>query len=940
MAGLASGLPQILGHYRIAELIGAGGMGEVYRAWDEHLSDRDVAIKVLPAGTLADETARKQFRREAVALSKLNHPNIATVLDFDTQNGIDYLVLEYVAGVTLSTRLSTGPLSIPKVVDLALQLAEGLVAAHEHGVIHCDLKPANLRITPDGRLKILDFGLARLAHRADGSLKTESLTEAQALAGTLAYMDPEQLQGRVTGEQTDIYGFGAVLYEMVTGAWPYREVLSPRLISAILNDPPIPPSVLNPDVPEALEKIINRCLAKQSSERFESMRDALQEMRQLQQSDAPPVSKLRRFARRNRRRIKIAMRISVAFLVGLIALTSYHGLSKRPAASAGNQPAARVSVLIADIENGGTEPIPDRALREGLSINIQQSKFVNVYPRDRARDSLERMKQGGLSRITEELGREICKRENVNVLLAGSATRMGRNLQLSVKGINPYSGAVLFVENRTFSDEETMSKLDALANGVRRQLGESVSGIQVSSRPLASVSTSSINALQLYSEALDKFKTNKNQEVPALLNASIKLDPKFAMAYRLLGVYYSFGVGNNPRSLEALARAYALRETVTEREQLSIEAAYFNAREMYSKEQESLLALLAGYPDDIEAGFYLAKAYFNLHDYKRAASMFSEIIDRDPNFGEAYPMEMLALLSDQQPQQAMRVYEEAANRGMKTDRLTWNYGLALMANGDVAAARKQFEVLAKSDSEEFRERGGIFLAVADLYEGKLASATRALKLVPKDGYLIQTAKDLLARTALLQGQKADAIRYADALISTGNPQIVSYRNAGIIYAMAGRVSSAHAVLAILDARRKEYSARWRESCYLNLRGEIQLQQGDLESAISSFESARQIDPTDPVTRFGLARAYQKNNDRQKAAEEWEQVLRRRAAIFQNGFPPDIVLAHMELGRLYVALNVIPSARTHYGEVLNLWKDGDEHWIRKQAKQELENLGPL
>jgi len=240
MASRASGQDLLvgveLGHYRIVEKIGAGGMGEVYRARDEHLA-RDVAIKVLPAGTLNEESARKHFHKEALALSALNHPNIATVHDFDTQRGVDFLVMEYISGITLSEKLAAGPLPEKEVLRLGVQLAEGLSAAHDHGVVHRDLKPGNLRVTSDGRLKILDFGLAKLRLPVMSSTATESLSETQTMAGTLPYMAPEQLLGADIDARTDIHAAGSVLYEMATGQRPFADVENSQLIGAILHRP-------------------------------------------------------------------------------------------------------------------------------------------------------------------------------------------------------------------------------------------------------------------------------------------------------------------------------------------------------------------------------------------------------------------------------------------------------------------------------------------------------------------------------------------------------------------------------------------------------------------------------------------------------------------------------------------------------------------------------
>src|SRR5271165_1551934 len=267
-----------LGHYRIVERIGAGGMGEVYRARDEHLA-RDVAVKVLSPGTLTDASARNHFHKEALTLSKLNYPSIATIYDFDTQQGVDFLVMEYIPGVTLSDRVAAGPLPEKEVLRLGVQLAEGLAAAHDHGVVHRDLKPGNLRVTSDGRLKILDFGLAKLRPLVADSAATESSSETHTMAGTLPYMAPEQLLGEEIDVRTDIHAAGAVLYEMATGQRPFGEVEHSQLIGAILHTPPLSPTVLNPSLSPELGRIIGKCLEKEPENRYQYAKELAVDLR-------------------------------------------------------------------------------------------------------------------------------------------------------------------------------------------------------------------------------------------------------------------------------------------------------------------------------------------------------------------------------------------------------------------------------------------------------------------------------------------------------------------------------------------------------------------------------------------------------------------------------------------------------------------------------------
>ena len=269
-----------LGHYRVVERIGAGGMGEVYRAQDQHLG-RDVAIKVLPPGTLTDETARTRFRNEALTLSRLNHSNIATIHDFDTQAGVDFLVMEYVPGTTLSEKLAAGPLPEKEVARLGAQLAEGLTAAHEQAVIHRDLKPGNLRLTTDGRLKILDFGLARLVQPVSGSAETETLSETRALAGTVPYMAPEQLRGEKVDARSDVWAAGVVLYEMSTGKLPFEGKTSPAVADQILHAQTASPQRLQPRLSSRLADIILKCLEKDAENRYQSAKELQVDLRRM-----------------------------------------------------------------------------------------------------------------------------------------------------------------------------------------------------------------------------------------------------------------------------------------------------------------------------------------------------------------------------------------------------------------------------------------------------------------------------------------------------------------------------------------------------------------------------------------------------------------------------------------------------------------------------------
>jgi serine/threonine protein kinase len=346
---------QRLSHYLIVEKIGAGGMGVVYRAHDEQL-DRDVAIKVLPRGSLADETARKRFRKEALSLARLNHPNIATVHDFGTQDGVDFLVTEYIAGITLDVKLARGPLPMPEVVRLGAQLAAGLAAAHQQGVIHRDLKPGNLRVTTDGRLKILDFGLAHLMPQASDVGVAETLTRSQDTSGTLPYMSPEQLSGETADQRTDIWAAGTVLYEIATGKRPFTQTVPALLINAILNQVPEAPSKQNPEVPAWLDGVILKALAHDAPLRYQSAEQLRAELERPSSSSWPTVTATAP-VKRSRTGWVSVVPFAIAAVLG-VTIGGYLVLSKRRQASTSAAPAVsrRRSVAVLGFKNLSANP--------------------------------------------------------------------------------------------------------------------------------------------------------------------------------------------------------------------------------------------------------------------------------------------------------------------------------------------------------------------------------------------------------------------------------------------------------------------------------------------------------------------------------------------------------------------------------------------------------
>ena len=561
---------QILGHYRIVEKIGAGGMGEVYRARDEHL-DRDAAIKVLPPETFADESARKRFRKEAQTLSKVNHPNVATIYDFDTQQSVDFLAMEYIPGITLSEKLGMRPLPEKEVVALAAQLADGLSAAHAQSVTHRDLKPGNLRVTSDGRLKILDFGLAKLHRPRTESSTTESLSQTKAIAGTLPYMAPEQLLGEEIDGRTDIHAAGLVLYEMATGRCAFAEVERSKIIDAILHWAPVPPSAINSRVTSELERIICKCLEKEPENRYQLAKELAVDLRRLQASiarlqatnaakPAPvPDSKFRKILlpqstnRLGIRRLVVIASISLVVLVGLIVIM----LAGRMRKHAPNGPIEPPRIAVLPFESLGV--IANREyIAEGLADEIAgllaQVRTLEVI----SPTSVQRFKMTPLP--LAEISRELRAR----YFVTGTVEAENTNMRIRVRMLNASTG-IVWARSYDRNSYNSLSVENEVAQDVVRSLAVALGGEET--RALSTPVTQNPQAYDAYlrGKSLAHTFNNRGREedffaAEEALRRAIHFDPQMAAAYGELAHLYFLHDVERARSSKGSERLHVAAE--------------------------------------------------------------------------------------------------------------------------------------------------------------------------------------------------------------------------------------------------------------------------------------------------------------------------------------------------------------------------------------------
>jgi serine/threonine protein kinase len=492
-----------LGPYVIRAPIGAGGMGEVYRARDTRLG-REVAIKVLPQHLSSDPVLKERFEREARAISALNHPHICTLHDVGQQGGIDFLVMEYLEGESLAERLRKGPLPLKEALKIGMEVCEALEEAHRAKIIHRDLKPANIMLTKSGA-KLMDFGLAAAkgTDREEGAssaplsstTRTESgpipvspLTSTGQVIGTIQYMSPERIQGKKADARSDLFTLGAVLYEMATGKRAFDGPNQISVASAILEKDPEPISSIQPLAPPAFERVVNTCLAKNPDDRFQSARDVRLELKWIADGTSQLMPKGAAAASRAASRV---WPWAIAAIVALVAVLVAGGLYYRWHQA--KLLTDKDSIVLSDFTNTTGDSVFDDTLKQGLSVQLEQSPFLNLVSDRRVNETLKLMGRPAGDRLTPEVTREVCQRTSSKAMLAGSIAALGSQYVIGLKAVNCDTGDVLAeAQEQAAGKEAVLKALDAAAVSLRSKLGESLSSVRKYATPLEEATTSSL----------------------------------------------------------------------------------------------------------------------------------------------------------------------------------------------------------------------------------------------------------------------------------------------------------------------------------------------------------------------------------------------------------------------------------------------------------------
>jgi eukaryotic-like serine/threonine-protein kinase len=929
-----------LGHYTIIDRLGAGGMGEVYRARDARL-ERDVALKVVASNLAEDEEAQRRLRKEALALSSLSHPNIAVVYDFDAFDGVTFVVMELVLGSDLRDRLNRGPLEEKEVVTLGAQAADALQAAHGAGVVHRDLKPANLRLTPQGRLKILDFGLAaRVETSADVSpLATE--TAAVQIAGTLPYMAPEQLRGRPPDPRSDVYALCVVLYEMATGVRPFDRRPDALLIDQILNEAPKPPRAWRPPISPGLEALILKGLDKDPERRYQTARELLVDLQRLgspstvasREVDERPSFRARSATRR------VAAVTALVFTVTVAAWLVWRGaLFGGPVLSF----APRDWILVTDFDNQTGETVFDNALATAFTIGLRQSTHANVVPRARIDEALGRMQRKDAPRIDEALGREIAVRESVRGLIAPGISRVGQQYLVFAKLVDPQSGAEVRSYGERASDaDDILNALSRIGDALRRDLGESLESIRQDSRPLPKVTTASLAALQSFADGGELWRKARYKEAVVHYQRAIDHDPDFAMAHAAIGgALASFVFNETARGKQHLDRAMALADRTTEREHMFLQVTYQATLGNRMDAANSYRAYLYRFPDDYRVRYNFGGLLREVRLFDEAVTEYDEVLRLSPNNASVFINLATSHAGAGRTEEALVAYDKAfalEPTWKAGGNLNHEYGFALVQAGRPGDAGTVFGM--KLPSREERPGGLRSLALLDLYRGKYRDAEprllEAAGLNQSLGRPLSAGRDLffLAMVRQGRGDRRGELRHLD-LASAQFEKAEGFAflaRVGVAYARAGELAKAQRVLTLVTGRLTadptlRDAMRWLE-------GEILVARGQTAAGIGALTAAEQeAGSTLQLVRLSLAHAHERAGNVDAAVAAHNEVLREAALGWE---PQQAWLgAHYQVARLHKQRNEHDKALARLDALLALWQEADPDLPLLQAARRL------
>jgi serine/threonine protein kinase/Tfp pilus assembly protein PilF len=978
---------ETISHYSILDGLGGGGMGLVYRAEDIKLG-RQVALKFLPEESAKDPAALGRFEREARSASALEHPNICPIYEFGEHEGRPFLVMQLLHGQTLGEMiLAAGqekpPLEPPKLIDLALQIVEGLEAAHGQGIIHRDIKPANIFVTNQGQAKILDFGLAKLfrdeaaeeesEHRAPSeddaggrASNTSSpgtpnplLSRPGMLIGTAGYMSPEQARGEKLDARSDLFSFGVVLYEMATGHRACRGDTGPVLHDAILRHTPAPARQWNPELPAKLEKIINKALEKHREARYQSAAEMLTDLKQLNERGSPRVTMSAASPRPALLRAQ-TWKHWLLPTVGLGLLLTVAAVALRPhfLSRQASRLTEQDTLVLADFANSTGDAIFDDTLKPALAAALRESPFLNILPNSRVGETLTAITRSASTPLTPELARQVCQRAGSKAYIAGAIASQGTGYTIGLKAVNCQSGGLLAEQQVAVEGKESL--LDALGNAaakLRGDLGESPTTVRQFDVPLSHATTSSLEALKEYSLG-SKAGDAKGQaaELPYYLRA-IQLDPNFAMAYLDAGKDF-LNAGQTARAADYISKAFELRNQVDERERQEIVGVYHltvigdldNAAQPYEK-------TLASYSRTPSAYSGLALLYAELGRYEKAADINRRLIRLKPEAASGYENLTLNLLCLQRFDEARLSAQAETAQNLDTYGLRKGlYALAFVTRDSKALAEQSTWF---ASDRMFVDTGLALDADTEAYAGHLRKARKLTRRMVDDlsgGDSKESAAKVWDNAALREAMFGNAAQAhqasAEALRISPQSQRVELE-AALALAMVGDIARAESLAQDLDKRfplHTQVQSLWLPTIY----AQLALAKKNPAAAIDRLQAASAIELGYTPTHMDISclyavyvrgQAYLAAGQGSAAAGEFQKIVDHSGIVWNCATG---ALAHLGLARANalqartdrgVAADAARRrAFAAYDDYFALWNDADPAIpILKQAKAEYAKL---